>query len=168
MIKIKNQLSRKEEKEIYSLIQCIDDVYGDFYLTRNKLRLYIRENFSILLKSLERGDKIIYCDEGILLVTGFAEKEIKIFNIKSQKEEIRSTRHYIKFLTKNNKVADKLIQVLLWNLGHLDLYCKLNNKNPIKQILLNKGFSFRGGRGKEILLCRKGKLKRIPKIVNKE
>lgn len=164
MIKIKNQLSRKEEKEIYSLIQCIDDVYGDFYLTRNKLRLYIRENFSILLKSLERGDKIIYCDEGILLVTGFAEKEIKIYNIKIQKEEIRSTRHYIKFLTKDNKVAGKLIQVLLWNLGKIDLYCKMKRNNPIKQVLLDKGFSFKGGRGTELLLWRKGREIKKPKI----
>lgn len=167
MIKFKNQLSKKEELEIGFSITEISDIYGEFFITRKNLRLYLKENTSLLFEILKKGDYIAYDTEGIAIVTGFAEKTITVFDIREKKEKIINTRKYIKFLTNNNKIAEGLLCVILWHLGDKDLYCKIRNNNPIKEILLRKGFSFRGGRGKEVLLCREGK--RIKKLgVEKE
>ena len=110
----------------------------DFYITKNNSRLYIKENLNVLFDCLKKGDKIAYNEDGIALVTGFSD------NFK---------RHYIKFLTKDAKTAEDLLQLVSWNL-EIDFYCKIKKNNTIVNILRENGFKFVGSRGQEILLKR--------------
>jgi len=139
MIIFKSQLTEKEKTKVGILINEVIDLYGDFYLTKNNIRLFIKENISVLFDNLKKGDKIAYCDDGVAIVTGFSDK---------------FGRHYIKLLTKSNNIVDHLLKILFWNLN-CDLYCKIKKNNPVKRILKRNGFKFAGGRGKEILFIRK-------------
>ena len=62
----------------------------------------------------------------------------------------------IKILSKDQESAYKLIKVTLWNVGNIDLYAKIKKNNPIKEVLEKSGWKFKGDRGKEVLLYRKG------------
>ena len=146
MIYIKQQLNKKEKLEIYVLIQSIPDSFGEFYLTKNNLRLFIKENFSHLLSCLKKGDKILFCDDGIAIVMGWADK---------------NPRKYVKILAKSNGIADNLLKVILWNFNKIDLFTKLKWRNPIRKVFYRNGFEFKAGRGKEVLLLRKKNIERF-------
>ena len=139
MINFKSRLTKKEKEKIWSFVEETDDVYRDFFLTKNNIRLFIKENLNVLFENLKKGDKIAYDENGIVLVTGFSD------NFK---------RHYIKFLTKDSKTAEDLLKVLSWNLD-VTLWVKLKKNNYIINILKKNGFKFTGSRGTEILLVRK-------------
>lgn len=121
------------------MVQEIPDYFSDFYLTKSNLRLFIKDNLSLLFESLKKGDKIAFSKEGIIVVTGFSDK---------------NPRKYIKLLVKNDKVADDLLRILSWNIT-CDLYCKLKKNNSLLKILEANGFSYFKNRGKEILLIKK-------------
>lgn len=141
MITFKTGLSKKEQTHIRFLLEEISDIYGDFYLTKNNLRLYIKENQNILFDCLKKGDKIAYDDNGMAIITGFSDK---------------MPRKYIKILAEDNNQAEKLIKVINWNLK-CDLFVKIKKNNPLKEVFQANGFRFMGGRGKEMLLVRKAK-----------
>ncbi len=146
MIKVKETLNKKDELKVWSLIQTLNDFYSDFYLTKDNLRLHIRENFNVLIKNLKNGDKIIFCDEGIGLVVGWADK---------------NKRKYVKILAENNEIVDKLLKVILWNFSNVDLFVKLKWKNPMRKVFYDNKFEFFGGRGSEVLLIRKKTLNKF-------
>ena len=137
------QPSKEEKRQIISLLAEIVDLYGDFYITKNNLRLMLRENSNLLFECISKNDKIIYGEEGIALIHGWSDN---------------ANRKYIKILAKDAKNADKLIEMLNGNLNET-LYAKLKKDNPILSALQGKGFKFVGDRGKEILLCRKARPK---------
>lgn len=141
MINICNTLSKKYKQIVEGYLNLLTDIYSDFYLTDNNIRLAIRENKEILYKLLRKGDVIVFDDEdeGLAIIIGFAEKR---------------NRKYLKILTKNKKIANKLIRNALWNIES-DLYVKIKKINPLKEILMKCGFVFKGSRGKEVLLYRK-------------
>ena len=139
MVEFKSKLSKKDRLKIIALLDENIDLYGDFYITKNNLRLFIRENVNILFDSLNKGDKIAYNKDGIILVKGFSDK---------------ANRKYIKVLTKNNDTSDKLLKVISWNLK-IDLFVKIKKNNPLKEVLRQNGFAFLANRGKEILMVRR-------------
>jgi len=138
VIKIKSRLSSKDEKKVKILLKELVDFYGDFYITRNNIRYYIRENIELLFVCLKKGDKILFNDNGLVVVIGYAEK---------------SNRYYIKLLAKDEKIADRLIKNINWNVSE-ELYCKIKENNPIKKVLLRNRWKYAGSRGKECLLKR--------------
>jgi len=138
VLKIKSTLSEKDKKEVFNILNEVIDIYSDFYLTKNNLRYYIKENIEILYKSLHDGDKTIFIDGGIAVILGWSDK---------------SPRKYLKLLAKDNKIADRLIKNINWNITE-ELYCKIKKNNPLKNILLQNKWKFAGDRGKEILLKR--------------
>ena len=140
MIKIKSTLSKKDKKQIFSILEELSDVFGDFYLTRNNIRLYIKENIEILYKLLSQGDKIVFNENGMAVVIGYAEK---------------SPRKYLKLLVRDNIVADRLLKNLDWNIPD-DIFIKIKKTNPLKEVLLKNKYKFIGDRGREILLMKKG------------
>ncbi len=145
MITVKGQLSKKEQLIVSSLLEELTDTYSDFYLTKNNLRLYIKENSELMFESLKNGDKVTFSEEnGIIFIHGWSDK---------------ANRHYIKILSKDQQSADKLIKVMLWKLGNIELFAKVKKNNPIKSVLEKNGFKFRGDRGKEVLLYRIGIIK---------
>lgn len=140
MITAKQQLSKKEEKLIWLLMEEMSDEYNDFYITRNNLRLYIKQNIELLFDCLRKGDKIVFADkEGIVFITGWSDD---------------AQRKYIKILSRDNEGADRLIKVSFQNV-ECDLYAKVKKNSPIKTILEKNRFKWVGNRGKEVLLCHK-------------
>lgn len=141
MIIFKNgQLSKKEKKLVEAILDECSDTYGDAYITRNNLRLFIKENINLIYEGLKKGDKIAYEEnEGLIFLDGWSDN---------------ASRKYIKVLTKNDDSANRLLKTLHWHVKE-DLYIKLKKNNPLKRVLERNGFRFSGDRGKEILLCRK-------------
>ena len=133
-------LSKQDKKEINSLLDNISDLYSDFYITKENLRLYIKENTHLLYEGISKKDKIVYGEEGILFIHGFSDQ---------------SRRKYVKILSDNAENASKLIRFLNLQLTDIELYVKIKKENPILKSFQTKGFKFVGDRGKEILLCRK-------------
>lgn len=140
MIVYKAKLSKKEHSIVSHLISELTDIYRDFYITKDNIRLFIKENIDVLFHCLSKGDKIAYGEEGIAFVTGFSDK---------------SSRKYLKILAKDEAGADRLLKVINWNIKCI-LYIKIKRNNPIKKVLEINGFKFFKSRGKEILLRRKG------------
>lgn len=136
MISFKNKLAKKEEAEIRSTLADLKDLFGDFYITKNNLRLFILDNLDILFDCLKKGDKVAFDEHGVAVILGYSDN---------------APRKYLKVLARDLKDVDGLLKVIYWNMKE-DLYCKVKNNNPLKDQLLRSGFKFVGGRGKEILL----------------
>jgi len=136
----KGKLKKQEEYELTTFISELTDIYSDFYITRNNLRLYIKENTDLLYNCLEKGDQLAFSkNKGIAFITGFSDK---------------AKRKYLKVLAKDDQSADHLLKALLWQVNY-DLFVKIKKNNPIRQILQRNNFKFIGDRGKEVLLLRK-------------
>jgi hypothetical protein len=132
--------NKKERHELDIMLDEFIDFYGDFYITRNNLRLFIKENKDLLFECLKKGDKLVYSNkDGVVFVTGFSDK---------------SKRKYVKVLATDVESADRLLKVTSWHFT-CDLWAKIKKNNPIKKALIKNNYRFCGDRGKELLLCRK-------------
>lgn len=140
MIKYKfGQLKREEEFQISCLLEEITDIFGDFYITRDNIRIFIRENKELFFDSFKKGNRIVFNDEyGIAFIDGYAD------NVK---------RKYLKVLARDEKSANKLI-VRINSEVKEELYCKIKKKNPLLKVLKNNGFRFKGDRGEEVLMVK--------------
>jgi hypothetical protein len=131
-----NGLSKKEEQEVFGLLQEISDPYQEGYITHNNLRLFIRENFDIFKSDLKKGDKIIFNENGLLSVVGFSDN---------------GPRKFLKVLVKDLSVVPSLVKKMYWHVK-TDIFAKVKENNPLKDVLLRNGFRFLGSRGREVLL----------------
>ena len=61
---------------------------------------------------------------------------------------------YIKIIATRQDVASQMLQNFLNKYGKRNWYTKIKKDNPLKEVYLSNGFTFKGGRGKEILLAR--------------
>jgi hypothetical protein len=112
----------------------------DFYVTDNNERktIYDEKTFKKFLKETrsvliveERGDI-----QGIIGVwKSFGNVE----------------RFYIKLNASNEQIANNLLTALLWN-NRKYLHVKIKKDSLFLKTFKNKGFEFRGDRGKEVLL----------------
>ena len=141
MITFKGILSDKEKKNVTSLLLELSDIYGDFYITKNNLRLFIKENQNVLFDALKHGDKIAFDENGVAVVCGFSDK---------------ADRKYLKILTKDLSHIDGYLKVIAWNLD-CDLFAKVKKNNPLKEALEKNYFRFAGNRGTEVLLVRRAR-----------
>ena len=139
MKNFKSRITKKEKLKITEMVRELPDYFGDFYITKDNLRLFIKDNISLLFEGLKAGDKIVYSKDSIIIVTGFSDK---------------NPRKYIKLLNKNEEAANELLNMLAWNLK-CSLWAKLKVRNPLVKILQENGFAYYANRGKEILLVRK-------------
>ena len=149
MLRVRHQLTKKEESNLKILLDEMTDIYGDFYITRNNLRLFIKENVDLLYKCLKKGDKIAFDENvGIIFATGWSDK---------------AKRKYLKILPRDAESADRLLKIFLWHVN-CDIYAKVKKNNPVKRALQKNNFKFIGDRGREILLYRKY----VPNAIEKE
>jgi hypothetical protein len=137
--KHKEELTPEEKKQVISLLAEIKDVYGDFYITRNNLRLFISDNADLLFNCIKDGDYIAFDENGMAVITGFSDN---------------AKRKYIKVLCKKPEDLNNYFKLFSYDLK-TDLYMKIKKNNPLKDVLLANRFEFFGGRGKEILLAKK-------------
>ncbi len=155
MIQSKQYLSKRDKLEIGILINELPDIYGEFYITKNKLRLFLKENMDSLWKTLRGGDKIIYGENAIGVVTGYCDKNIEIIDNITNLKKIIPSRKYLTILTKDDKNLYRLLQFIVGEFKNIDVYTKVKKDNPILKCFYNNGFIFLHGRGKELLLCKK-------------
>jgi len=127
------------KQKIRDTLSNLVDIYGDFYVTKNRIRYYIKENLDLLFTCLENGDKVVCNESGVLVVIGYSDN---------------SPRKYIKILSSDLESITSLLQDISTEVTE-DLYIKIKKNNPIKLILQKNGFVFHGDRSKEILLVKK-------------
>jgi len=136
---VKEGASKKEKILIDRILYNCIDLYGDFYSTKNNIRISLRDNMDVLFSYLRKGSKFAYeldNEKGIALII----KE-------------KGFRTYLKILTRDEKFASNLLKIINWNISE-DLYCKLHKNNPLIKIFTKQGFKIKGDRGSEILLFR--------------
>lgn len=142
MIQVKNTIKKKDFVEILDLVK-LPDYTRDFYITKDNIRLFIKDNLDIVLSDLKKGDYIGWNDNVLAFIVGFADK---------------APRKYLKIIAKNLKEADKFLKfTLAWNFPKIDLYAKMKKTNKMVKVLVKNGFKIIGNRGNEYLLCRKVK-----------
>lgn len=139
------KIDSKEKVIIKKIITQIPDINSDFYITKNNLRLSIKENLNIALNDVVNGDRLFYSENSIVFICGEADK---------------SKRNYLKFLTKTSDDLE-LIMNLVNKEYEDDLYAKLKKENEFIVTLLNMGFEVYKNRGKELLLFRQGKAEEL-------
>lgn len=121
----------------------IRDIYQDFYITKDKERLFFNniKNAQLYSKMLQRGEACFKNDDkGLLITYGIHDK---------------SPRKYIKILTQDMESARRLLTVFLYQYGNKEFFIKIKRNNPLNRLVQGLGFIFLGGRGTEILLVRK-------------
>lgn len=132
----KGKINKKEFDKVKSILQELKDLYQDFYVTKDNLRIFLKDNPELIDNSLKNGDALAYCKDGIALIYGL---ENKLY------------RTYIKIIAEDTKVAKNILHIIDWQINET-IFAKIKKKNPILDILKSNGFKFAGSRGKEILL----------------
>jgi len=140
MVILKQGLDKKEKRIVENILRETIDLFGDFYSTKDNIRISLRDNPDVLFDYLKKGSQIVYeldNESGLALV--LREKGF---------------RTYIKILTKNEKLASDLLKAINWD-TKIDLYCKIKKNNPLLKVFQRNQYQFVGNRGQEILLMRK-------------
>jgi hypothetical protein len=157
-------LTKKDTIGILNFVNTFNDFYQDCYITKNKDRLFLRNNLKLIEKLLKYQEiyAIVKQDiEGLMII--YREK---------------GYRPYAKILCRTEDNKD-LIKYLKWNfLG--EIFIKIKEKNSLLKelantIIINKlpkyiakeGFSIIGLRGKEILIKKNKQLNKEIRNVNR-
>lgn len=142
MLILKQGFAKKEKRVIEQMLYDTVDLYGDFYVTKDNIRIYLRDNPDILFSYLNKGDRWVYdesSDKGVAVITGWSDK---------------SPRKYVKLLTKDVHLAGNLLKMINWNVK-TDVYAKIKKNNPLLKVFQSNQYAFVGNRGSEVLLMRK-------------
>jgi len=140
MLIYKGQPSKKERRVIKNILTENIDLFGDFYSTKENIRISLRDNPDELFDYLKKGSKMVYDpnkENGIALI--IVEKKF---------------RTYLKILTKDLTLANNFLKIINWYIKE-DVYVKLHKNNSLIKIFQRNGYQFLGNRGMEILFMRK-------------
>ena len=135
-LKIQNKI------DVYEFLSRVIDRYEDFYLTKNKERHFLKNNWSLITEVLEKQE-----------VYGLFQGELKGLLIILHEKNFRP---YVKLLTENSKYSIDMLKFLKWNWFEKDLYFKLKKENPLSSTIIKTGFIKIGDRGRELLFFKKG------------
>jgi hypothetical protein len=147
------RLNHKNTTDVYDFLLDTLDKFEDFYITKNKERLFLKNNWKLIRSLLKQQE-----------IYGIFNNRLKGLMIIFKEKGFRS---YVKFLSINNKYNRDLIKYLLWNYAGQEIYCKLKKSNPLFEILKKKVFLPVGDRGQEGLLIKKA-IKDVKLIVPKD
>jgi hypothetical protein len=131
-----------KKEDFFSLFEYVkNNLDDDFYITNNNLRLPIKDKNSLKIFIKESKNIMIIYDRGdVMGVIGLW---------KSIGNGI--CRFYVKQNSCNEKIADQLLTVFLWN-NDKDLYLKIKKSSKFYKVFRNKQFNFKGDRGSQTLL----------------
>lgn len=154
MLRIKsNTISGDDKVHLGNIFYEICDAYGDFYLTKDNIRIPFRDNQEVFYDCVRKGDKIIYDDEredAVAIVTGYSDK---------------APRKYLKILSKSEDAVNRILKFLAWHIKS-SIYIKVKKNNPLVNILKKNNYRFQGNRGAEILLCKEIRTYGVPNVTN--
>lgn len=114
---------------------------SEFYLTKDNSREPITNE--VILKQMIKECVSINILEELGLIVGI----IAIW--KSTGNSVN--RHYVKVTAKDIHIVKKLLTQVLWN-ENRELYAKMKKTSSFLEVFKEKGFEFRGDRGRETLL----------------
>ena len=150
------KLTKRDEHTLFNLLYYLKNNYNeDFYLTEDNRRYYVND-YDLLKKLLKNTTEIYISDNG-------RDIEGIVLLWKSKGGDI--SRTYVKIHAKNEKIATKLMTVLLWNNGN-ELYIKINKISPYLNLLKKSNFKWYHYRGSQVLLKREKDMKVIEQIKN--
>jgi len=137
------KLKCKDMTKILGFLSEVEDEYKEWYITVNNKRVFITDPkiLSSYFRKIKRGEIVLgnYEEDGFIFTWGLADK---------------AYRKYIKIVSDNPSIALQMLQSFLDKHGKQNWYTKIKKDNPLKAVFLYRGFTFKGGRGKEILLAR--------------
>jgi len=175
MFKLKSTLTKQEKLQIAIQIKETPDIFSEFYITQQRLRLSIKSNLDVLFKKLKFGDKVIFGEnDAIGVITGFADKQVEITDINTNISKMVPTRKYLVLLAKTPQGANRLLTYLNFVIDTLfsgpievndcigkkktinisELFCKLKISDPILKMFYAQGWVCSGLRGNEVLLTK--------------
>jgi len=137
---IYNKKSELKLSMILDLIKHNPD--SDFYFTHDNQRIYIK-SIAEVKQFIKNSHKIFLSEDERTDYNGL------IAIVKSIGGD--TIRYYVKMVAPSDKIADRLLTVLLWNVKN-ELYVKINKRSRFLKTFYNKGFIFVGGRGIQVLL----------------
>jgi hypothetical protein len=147
------RLKAKNQSDVYDFLSRVNDRFEDFYLTENKERKFLKNNWSLIEKVLQKQE-----------VYGLFNNGLKAIMIIVRDKGFRP---YVKLLAENSKYNIDFLKFLKWNWFERDLYFKLKKENPLSEQIKRTGFIMIGDRGKELLFFKKG-MKQLFKITPKD
>lgn len=147
------RLGIKNKLDVYDFLSRVEDRHQDFYLTEDKSRKFLKNDWSLITKVLLKQE-----------VYGLENNGIKAIMIIVRDKGFRP---YVKLLAENSKYTIDMLKFLKWSYFEKDLYFKLKKNNPLSQIIKKTGFIKIGDRGLEDLFFKKG-LKQLFKITPKD
>jgi len=144
MYHIKQGITKKEKKLIDRILSDVPDLFGDFYVMQDSIRVPLRDNREVFYRYVKNGDQVVYDDEGkgLALITGRADK---------------TKRRYIKILTRDNHVVNKIMKIISWNIFQTDLYIQVKKNSKFMNTLQHNNFYLHKDIGNELILIRKGR-----------
>lgn len=148
-----SRLKIKNKTDVYEFLGRVKDNFEDFYITKNKERKFLLNNWSLIEEILLKQE-----------VYGLNSHGLKAIMIIVKDKGFRP---YVKLLTENSKYTIDLLKFLKWNFLETDLYFKLKKENPLSEQIKRTGFIMIGDRGRELLFFKKG-MKPLYKIVPKD
>jgi hypothetical protein len=138
-------------KHLFNVIQFLKVFKSeDFYITDNNERKIICDE-KTLKKFIKETRSILVVEE-----VGDIQGIIGIWKSFGNVE-----RFYIKIDAIDEKVADALLTSLLWN-NRKYLHVKIKKDSNFLKVFKNKGFEFRGDRGREVLLILNNQYRKPP------
>jgi hypothetical protein len=146
-LKIQNKI------DMYEFLSRIPDKFEDFYLTKNKARHFLKNNWSLIEEVLKKQE-----------IYGLDNNGLKAILIIVKDKGFRP---YVKLLAENSKYTIDMLKFLRWTYFEKDLYAKFKKENPLSTMIIKTGFIKIGDRGKELLFYKKG-LKQLFKITPKD
>jgi hypothetical protein len=138
---IKN-LNYKNSIDMYEFCLRCQDKYEDWYITKNKSRLMIKD--LKLIETILKTQEVYAIEES---------GEIKALLLILKEKGFRT---YIKVLAEKNDDIYSLMKWLNWNVNQ-ELFIKCKKTNPLSKISQKFFFNFIGDRGSEILLIKNKK-----------
>lgn len=147
------RLNKKNLIDLIDFLNNIQDKYDDMYITENKDRKFLKNNWSLIEKILGKQECYGLFDNGIKVLL------IIIHD--------KGFRPYVKLLAENSKYTIDMLKFLKWTYFEKDLYFKLKKSNPLSQIIKKTGFIKIGDRGSEDLFFKKG-LKQLYPLTPKD
>jgi hypothetical protein len=147
------KLKQKNLEDLIEFFDRVNDIYSDFYITKEKNRLFFKNNWELIEKTLKYQE-----------VYGIYNSELKGLLIIIRD---KGYRPYVKLLSENSKYTIDLLKFLKWNFIEVDLYFKLKKGNPLSEQIKRTGFTMVGDRGKELLFFKK-RIKSFYKITPKD
>jgi len=147
------KLKQKNLEDLIEFFDRVNDIYSDFYITKEKNRLFFKNNWELIEKTLKYQE-----------VYGIYNSELKGLLIIIRD---KGYRPYVKLLSENSKYTIDLLKFLKWNFIEVDLYFKLKKGNPLSEQIKRTGFTMIGDRGKELLFFKK-RIKSFYKITPKD